>query len=59
MNWLHDRLEVVESEAQVVAPTADQSILAIPPVDTASDEVRSYVQRLYAIAKELAGSEGK
>jgi hypothetical protein len=59
VNWLHDRLDVVESEAQVVAPTADQSILAIPPLDTASDEVRSYVQRLYAIAKELAGSEGK
>jgi hypothetical protein len=59
VHWLHDRLEVVESEAQVVLPTADQSIVAIPALDTASSEIRSYVQRLYAIAKELGGSEGE
>ena len=59
VSWLHDRLEVVESEAQSVPPVADQSILAIPPPGTASDEIRRHVERLHAIAKELGGSEGE
>jgi hypothetical protein len=59
VSWLHDRLEVVESEAQVVAPTADQAILAIPPLDTASDETRSHVERLHALAKDLGGAGGE
>lgn len=59
VRWLHDRLEVVESEAQIVPPLADQSILAIPPLDTASDEIRRCVERLHSTAKDLGGSEGE
>jgi hypothetical protein len=59
VRWVHDRLEVVEAEAQDVPPIADTSILAIPPLGTASDEIRRYVERLHAIAKDLGGSEGE
>lgn len=58
MRWEHDRLEFVESEARAVAPVnSHQYIEEIPQFGTTSDEIRRYVERLHAIAKELGVAE--
>lgn len=69
VRWLHDRLdivgsealvEVVESEARVVEqPIRDQDVLPIPSLGTMGDELRGHIEQLHAIAEELGGSESR
>jgi len=60
LRWYHDRLDVVEPEAQTVTPAdTDELIVAIPPLSAESDDLRRQVENLHAIARELAESEGE
>lgn len=58
LHWETDRLEVVESEAQVVTPpNRDLAVLRIPSLGAVSGEIRRHIERFGAIAKKLSGSD--
>jgi hypothetical protein len=58
LRWLRDRLDDTESSEAVDAGLGDdEPVLEVRPLATSLDEVRRSLDRLHAIAAELAGAE--